>query len=128
MDFTGEGFVVLLRVIAVVQVVYGIPFILRLVPPNRFFGFKMPSVIPDEEAWYYANRILGVGSVVTGFFVAVVSLLLPFATEEYPRRVRVLIIVAVIIVPLSIAVSYTRRKASDRLEEQKRAGEPDEEA
>ncbi|MFW5742292.1 MAG: SdpI family protein [Spirochaetota bacterium] len=128
MDFTGEGFVVLLRVIAVVQVVYGIPFILRLVPPNRFFGFKMPSVIPDEEAWYYANRILGVGSVVTGFFVAVVSLLLPFATEEYPRRVRVLIIVAVIIVPLSIAVSYTHRKASDRLEEQKRAGEPDEEA
>lgn len=128
MDFTGEGFVVLLRVIAVVQVVYGIPFILRRVPPNRFFGFKMASVIPDEDAWYYANRIFGVGSVITGFFVGVVSLLLPFVTEEYPRSVRVLIVVAVLIVPLSIAVSYTRRKASERLEERKRSGESDEEA
>lgn len=123
MDLTGEGFVALLRVIAVVQVVYGVPFILRLVPPNRFFGFKMPSVIPDADAWYYANRILGVGSVITGFFVGVVSLLLPFVIDEYPRNVRVLIVVAVVLVPLLIAVSYTRRKAAERLEQQKRSDE-----
>lgn len=126
MDLTGEGFVVLLRVIAVVQVVYGIPFILRLVPPNRFFGFKMPSVIPDADAWYYANRILGVGSVITGVFVGAVSLVLPLLTNEYPRSVRVLIVVAVVVVPLTVAVSHTRRKASERLDEQKRSGERDE--
>ncbi|MFW5738691.1 MAG: SdpI family protein [Spirochaetota bacterium] len=125
MDLTGEGFVVLLRVIAIVQVVYGIPFMLRLVPPNRFFGFKMPSVIPDADAWYYANRILGVGSVITGAFVGVVSFLLPHLTDEYPRSVRVLIVVAVVVVPLSIAVSYTRRKASERLDAQKRSGAGD---
>lgn len=127
MDLTGEGFVVLLRVIAIVQVIYGIPFILRLVPPNRFFGFKMASVIPDETAWYFANRIFGVGSVITGVLVAAVSLLLPLVAEEYPRSVRVLIVVAVVIVPLAIAVSYTRRKASERLEQQKASGEGDEE-
>ena len=127
MDLTGEGFVVLLRVIAVVHVVYAIPFILRLVPPNRFFGFKMPSVVPDEDAWYYANRIQGIGLVITGAFVGVVSFVLPLITIEYPRSVRVLIVVAVVIVPLAFAVSYTRRRAAERLERQKDSGQTDEE-
>lgn len=108
---------VLLRAIAVVEVLYGVPFILRLIPPNRFFGFKMTSVLPDTDAWYFANRVLGIGSVVAGVFAGLVSLLLPSIVADYDRGTRILVIVVAVIAPLTVAVTITRNRATRRMQE-----------
>jgi uncharacterized membrane protein len=115
MSLADDGFLILLRAIAIVNVLYGIPFIFKLVPPNRFFGFKMSSVLPDTDAWYYANRILGLGTLVSGLITGVVSLILPSFVSEYDRGTRVAVIMIAVIAPLTVAVMITRRAAQRRM-------------
>jgi uncharacterized membrane protein len=89
-------------------VIYGIPFILKLVPPNKFFGFKMKSVLPDTDAWYFANRVFGVCCAAAGVLLGIVSLVLPSVAAEFTRQVRTLVILLFIVAPMIGVVLVTR--------------------
>ena len=35
------------------------PFILKIVPPNRFYGFRTPRTLSNRELWLRVNRFAG---------------------------------------------------------------------
>ena len=47
-------------------IVFGIPMALRLIPPNRYYGFRTLKAISSEEIWYRANRFCGCAMVIAG--------------------------------------------------------------
>jgi uncharacterized membrane protein len=40
--------------------VVALPLILGLVPRNYFYGFRTPTTLASDEAWYAANRFSGI--------------------------------------------------------------------
>jgi uncharacterized membrane protein len=47
-------------------VVLGIPMALRLIPPNRFYGYRTRKTLSSEDIWYRANRGFGWSLVIAG--------------------------------------------------------------
>lgn len=43
-----------------------IPLILGKVPPNPWYGFRVPSTLADETLWYKVNRHMGRWLLATG--------------------------------------------------------------
>ena len=56
----------------------GIPLILRLVPPNRFYGFRTATSFSSADAWYQINFAMGLALVAAG---AVAGLLVLFLSH-----------------------------------------------
>src|SRR6516165_5030910 len=56
----------------------GIPLILRLVPPNRFYGFRTATSYSSPDAWYQINFATGLALVAAG---AVAGLLVLFLSH-----------------------------------------------
>jgi len=56
----------------------GIPLILRLVPPNRFYGFRTATSYSSADAWYQINFATGLALVAAG---AVAGLLVLFLSH-----------------------------------------------
>jgi hypothetical protein len=81
--FNDNGMVVLLVLFVstgLLLTALSVPLILRKIPPNYLYGFRVKATLENEEVWYPANeyaakRLLwvGLGTVVT----AVVLFLLP---------------------------------------------------
>ena len=47
--------------------VAGLPLVFQLVPPNRWYGFRLPGAMVSPEAWYQINALGGkmlIGSMV----------------------------------------------------------------
>jgi hypothetical protein len=53
-----------------VLVVLSIPLILRWVPRNRFFGFRVPATGANESVWYDANALCGRHLLLLGLLMA----------------------------------------------------------
>ena len=47
-------------------VVLGIPMALRLVPPNRFYGYRTRKTLSSADIWYRANRVSGWSLAIAG--------------------------------------------------------------
>jgi uncharacterized membrane protein len=54
----------------------GIPLILRLVPPNRFYGFRTTTTYSSADAWYQINFATGVALVAAGVVAGLLILFL----------------------------------------------------
>lgn len=50
-----------------------IPLILRRVPPNHFYGFRVPKTINNPDIWYEINAYAGQRLLVAGLIMAVVA-------------------------------------------------------
>ena len=53
------------------MIVFGVPLILRRVPPNAFYGLRVPATFKDEQVWYDANAASGRDLVVFGIALIV---------------------------------------------------------
>ncbi len=52
----------------------GIPMYLEKVPPNRFYGFRTPLTLTNDEVWYAANKLGGKSVTVAGVVMVVLAL------------------------------------------------------
>jgi uncharacterized membrane protein len=85
-----------------------IPMILKLVPPNPYYGFRTPRTLANRELWFRANRFAGwallIGAGVSAF-------LLTLSPES--GRAFSLFSLAAFLGPLAIAVvvsfAYVRK-------------------
>lgn len=62
-----------------------IPLLRGKVPPNRFYGFRTPATLRDEELWYAANQASARHLLVWGICCTVIALgafFLPNISEE----------------------------------------------
>jgi uncharacterized membrane protein len=44
----------------------GLPLTLRLVPPNRFYGYRTATTFSSLDAWYQINFVTGVALIAAG--------------------------------------------------------------
>ena len=88
-----------------------IPMILKLVPPNRAYGFRTRATLSDRELWYRANRFAG-----CALFLAAATSAAIFMVEPEYGSGRSLAGLAVFLVPLAVALAasfaYVRRHGS----------------
>ena len=85
----GRPFVVKL-IVPATRVVLSIPMILQKVPRNHWYGFRTPYTLSSDAAWYHANRISGIATLIAGLAWFALALALPnvISSPELARRLR----------------------------------------
>ena len=87
-----------------------VPLMLKLVPPNRGYGFRTRRTLGDRGLWYRANRFAGCALFIASAISATVFL----SNPDYASG-RSLVGLMVLVVPLVIAVLasavYVRRES-----------------
>jgi hypothetical protein len=53
-------------VLPALLLVLGIPLALRVVPPNRFYGYRTATTFASPEAWYRINFATGLALIAAG--------------------------------------------------------------
>ncbi len=64
----------------------GLPLMAQKVPPNHWYGFRVPKTLRDADIWYKANRVagrdlflLGAALLLSVLLTALLSLVWPSA-------------------------------------------------
>jgi hypothetical protein len=57
-----------------------VPLILQKVPPNGWYGLRVPSAPEDAQLWYQVNANIGRRFLVAGLGTAVGAIILFYAT------------------------------------------------
>jgi hypothetical protein len=52
-----------------------IPLILKKVPPNRWYGFRVAKTFSSERIWYAANRVAGCDLMLAGGAIAITAVI-----------------------------------------------------
>jgi len=60
-----------------------IPLIWRKVPPNHWYGLRVPATLADERVWYEANARAGRELLALGVLIIALGALLYFVTMPF---------------------------------------------
>lgn len=58
-----------------------LPLLAGKIPPNRFYGFRTPSTLDDEDLWYAANKASAKILLAWGLVCAVLAIGTYFVPE-----------------------------------------------
>jgi len=58
------------------------PLVLRLVPPNRFYGFRTRKTLSRPDIWYRANVFAGYALMIAAAVTALIISCGPLFSEE----------------------------------------------
>jgi uncharacterized membrane protein len=50
----------------IVIIIISIPLILRMIPRNGFYGFRVPKTLASDTVWYPANQASGIALLLAG--------------------------------------------------------------
>lgn len=59
-------------------IVLALPMLRDKVPPNPWYGFRVPSTLSDPVVWYKANRYMARWLLATGVITVVASIAIYF--------------------------------------------------
>ena len=76
-----------MEAIGPVLIVFSIPLIFRWIPPNRFFGLRVPATRGDRSVWYDANALVGRHMVALGLVMVLLEFVLPASSRIVVLRV-----------------------------------------
>ena len=62
--------------IGVLLVALGIPLAVGRIGPNRWYGFRLPATLRDQQIWYAANARAGRDLIATGILLLVFVLVI----------------------------------------------------
>src|SRR5262245_3787189 len=62
----------------------GLPLYYRKVPPNRWYGFRLPKTLGDERIWYAANQTAGFDLFLAGLVILLTALSTGLLAEYQP--------------------------------------------
>jgi uncharacterized membrane protein len=66
-----------MEAIGPILILLSIPLLLRWVPPNRFYGFRIPATRRNESVWYDANALNARHFLQLGLLMVALEFLLP---------------------------------------------------
>ena len=94
--------IMLVYVVAgIVAVLLAIPLIRRVVPPNYFYGFRLPQTLRNPELWYdvnaYGGKWLLAFGVLTIIAAFVFRLVPGFTVDAYAITCTVIILVVLML-------------------------------
>ncbi len=77
----------LMEAIGPILLVVAIPFMLRLVPPNRRFGLAIPVTLRDRSIWYDINARWGRNLFALGAVLVMLEFVLPRDVRIWTLRI-----------------------------------------
>jgi|SRR3954447_19680092 len=96
-------------------VLLSLPLMFRVIPPNRFFGLRVPSTLRNRSIWYDANARSARHLFVFGLFLISLEFLLPASIMiETLRVVAVIGFASIIIVDWRTANRWHRESPDGR--------------
>lgn len=81
-----------------------VPMILRLVPPNQFYGFRTAWSLSSSENWYHANFVSGRGLALAGVLMFGLALGIASWAPEWSETKRLLVTVLLQTIMVSAAL------------------------
>jgi hypothetical protein len=84
-----------------VLLVLSIPFMLRWIPRNHVFGFRVAATLANDSVWYDANAQFGRHTFLLGLFMVALEFVLPIAIKN-----QVLATVAMVALPILIVGNW----------------------
>ncbi len=96
--------------IGVASLILGWPLARRRVPPNRWYGVRVPATLSAPRIWYEANAVCGDELVRLGLVLLVIAVALPFV-RGLPEVGYVVICLAVFVVGSVRATTRSLRLA-----------------
>lgn len=99
-----------------------IPLMRRRVPPNSFYGVRVPATYADEWVWYEANAQSGRDLFVLGWIQAIYAVLLPLLPLMTAEKYALANVAYMLVGMLAFAVLGWRR-ANRLLKERRGHGE-----
>lgn len=103
-----------MEAIGIVLILSSIPLLLRWVPRNRVFGFRIAATLRDDAIWYDANALCARHMLVLGVLLVSLEFILP-----PPIRIPVLRVIATIGFVGIIIVDW---RTANRWERERRSG------
>jgi hypothetical protein len=68
-----------MEAIGPVLLLLSLPLMFRWIPPNRFFGLRIPSTLRTQSVWYDANALSARHLFALGAFLVLLEFLLPLS-------------------------------------------------
>ena len=96
--------------IGALSILVGWPLATRRVPPNRWYGVRVPATMSDRAIWYQANAVTGLDLFRAGLALLGVSLAL-LLVPALPKLAYVAICLAVLLIGSIRAVPRGSRLA-----------------
>ena len=66
-----------MEALGIVLILLSIPLVLRRVPPNHFYGFRVPATHRDRSVWYDVNAAAGWEFIALGAIMVTLEFALP---------------------------------------------------
>jgi hypothetical protein len=98
-----------MEAIGPVLLVASIPLLLRWVPRNGFYGFRIPATLRSDSVWYDVNALCGRHLFLLGLVLVILEFVVPLS-----MRIPVLRAVALIGVVAIIASGWRTANRWDR--------------
>lgn len=76
-----------MEAIGPVLIVVSFPLVMRWVPPNRLYGFRVPATHRDASVWYDANALCGRHLLLLGLLLVFLEVVLPLSIRNQTLRV-----------------------------------------
>jgi hypothetical protein len=87
-----------MEAIGPILIVLSVPLILRWIPRNRLYGFRIAATLANDSAWYDANALSGRHMLALGLVMVALEFVLPIATRTLALRTVGILGLAVIVV------------------------------
>jgi hypothetical protein len=93
--------------------VFSVPLMLRWVPRNRFYGFRVPATCASESVWYDANALCGRHTFLLGLGMVLLEFVVPRAAlVPVLRTIGIVGLVAIVAADWRTANRWRRERES----------------
>lgn len=93
--------------VGILFIILSIPVILKMVKPNRWYGFRTPKTLSNERIWYRANYVFGWDLAGAGAVIILAGFMMSDIATHFPdvpaQRLKAVVMVA----PLAAAILHT---------------------
>lgn len=107
-----------LTAVSALLIVLGIPMMLRRVPPNRYYGLRVPATFADQWVWYEANAAAGRDITLLGVLLTAIASVLPVL--PFPFEFGALLWAAVAVIGSMVMGATSWRRANRLLAERRK--------
>ena len=100
-----------MEAIGPILVLLSVPLMFRWIPPNRFFGLRVPSTLRNKSVWYDANALSARHLFALGALLVFLEFVLPLSIRiEILRAVASIGFATIIIMDWRTANRWERKR------------------